>query len=197
MRVVPDYQAPNGLWVRSNQVGKVRHLTRSGAAHTAMTMRCLPGGSRQIKDPCYIGCSNTFESFQEFASWYVQQFGAKDDWQLDKDLLVPGNKVYSPDTCVLLPSNVNTALQHGKLKSGGLPGGVTPYKDKYRARHSLFGKENHLGYFFDVRHAFAAYASAKSSYIRQLAEIYRSRLDPRAYAALLRYQVPEPDYSII
>lgn len=36
-------------------------------------------------------------------------------WQLDKDLLCPGNKVYGPDTCLWLPRSLNSALSGGAL----------------------------------------------------------------------------------
>ena len=56
----------------------------------------------QEKKPTYIGCTVCEEwlRFSNFKSWMETQ-----DWEgkhLDKDLLVEGNKIYSPDTCILV-----------------------------------------------------------------------------------------------
>jgi len=53
-----------------------------------------------------------------------------EDWenmQIDKDLLVPGNTVYGPDTCCLLPKEVNALLidqvsKHSNLKGVAIRG---------------------------------------------------------------------------
>ena len=62
----------------------------------------------QERYPTYIGCtvSEEWKRFSNFRSWMEKQ-----DWegmQLDKDLLIEGNKVYSADTCVFVTSMVNT-----------------------------------------------------------------------------------------
>jgi hypothetical protein len=50
----------------------------------------------------------------------------KQDWkgkELDKDLLVNGNKVYSPETCIFLTKKVNSfIIDTGKSLSGNLTG---------------------------------------------------------------------------
>lgn len=66
----------------------------------------------QERQPSYKGCSvhPDWHNFQTFAKWYTEQPGYVEGWDMDKDLLVEGNKVYGPDTCVLLPRQINSLL---------------------------------------------------------------------------------------
>ena len=45
-------------------------------------------------------------------------------WELDKDILVKGNKIYSPDTCCFVPKEVNTVFTKRQSKRGDYPIGV-------------------------------------------------------------------------
>lgn len=70
----------------------------------------------QKKNPTYIGCSvcPEWRYFSAFRLWMENQ-----KWQglqLDKDLLVKGNKVYSPNTCCFLPQAINSLFGSGKKK---------------------------------------------------------------------------------
>jgi hypothetical protein len=74
--------------------------------------------------PTYKGCSvcREWHLFSNFKSWMEQQ-----DWeekQLDKDLLVYGNKVYSPSTCVFLSQGLNKFLTKSNKARGEYPLGV-------------------------------------------------------------------------
>lgn len=62
--------------------------------------------------------------FQSFANWYNKLYIDGYDMQIDKDLLQRDvvNKIYSPETCTLLPSNINNFLVDRPFKSTGLNG---------------------------------------------------------------------------
>ena len=51
----------------------------------------------------------------------------------------------------------------------------------------------HLGFFKTVEDAFCAYKSAKEAYIKELAQKYITRIDVRAYNALMNYKVEITD----
>lgn len=106
-------------------------LTLSGRRWSDISNRCNTGGAFQKLRPSYVGCSNEFGDFQSFVKWSVNQVGydLKDSkgrkWQLDKDLILHDNKVYSDKTCVFVPSEVNNFLIACDTARGDLPLGVT------------------------------------------------------------------------
>ena len=61
------------------------------------------------KYPTYKDCTvcEEWHNFQNFAEWTVQQPFYGSGYQLDKDILVRGNKIYSPETCCYVPQQIN------------------------------------------------------------------------------------------
>lgn len=191
--VCSDFQV-DGLWAKYTPCnGGKPTITQAYCTYNHIAQRTKAGGKEQARNPAYIRCQNGFESFQAFADWVVQQVGyAVPGHELDKDLLVPGNKVYSQETCCFLPKQINLALQRGRLnKKSGLPVGISPAnKNGLRAKISIDGKKVFLASTATDTHenrAFlsAIYEKAKSAYLHQLAERFRDQIDPRAYQALL------------
>ena len=164
-----------GLWVR-------------------MLERCY-GDSFKKKNPTYIGCevSDKFKNYEYFYEWCHNQVGfGVDGFEIDKDLLIKGNKVYSESTCVFLPSEINTILIKSTASRGKHLIGV--YWDKtanaFKAQVSKNkGKQEYLGYFKTELEAFKAYKKAKESLIKEQANKWKSQIDNRAYNALMNYQV--------
>lgn len=149
-----------------------------------MIKRCY-SAERQQLSPAYIGCtvSPEWHLFSNFKAWMESQ-----DWkgkQLDKDLLVPGNTVYSPETCVFLGSEVNKLMSRGAASLGGGLIGCTKKSgiSKFIAqcRNPVSGKRKHLGSFDTAEQAHEAWREFKHS----LALMYADReSDPRIADAL-------------
>ena len=97
---------------------------------------------------------------------------------MDKDILVKGNKVYSPETCCFVPSEVNLLFSKtGKLR-GSLPIGVkTNGYGAYQASLRCHGKHKTLGQFKTCEEAFQAYKAAKESYIKEVANKMERKVD--------------------
>lgn len=191
-----DVKGVSGKWLRSYQVDTKQIITLAGSKWTSMNARL--GEGYQKTYPSYVGCSTEFESVHHLCEWSRQQIGYCESWHLDKDLLSRGNKVYSESSCVYLPNSLNTLILKNDAVRGEYPLGVTYKKESnsYRARcHNGSGpaKSKHLGYFKTPEEAFEAYKKFKESYIKQQAEIWREHIDPRAYEALMSYQVEITD----
>lgn len=76
-----------------------------------MILRCYDE-NELMKEPSYACCSVCDEwlNFQNFAAWIQSNRYECNDLELDKDLLVKNNKIYSPSTCCLLPHEINYAI---------------------------------------------------------------------------------------
>lgn len=137
----------------------------------SMLMRCY-SKKYQERQPTYKGCSVCEEwlLFSSFKSWMEEQ--EWEDRQLDKDFLVEGNKVYSPSTCVYLPSKLNNFITtSGKIR-GRYPLGVS-YKKKGKDMVNELNNpyvskisdqavnKIHLGYYSTQKEAHQVYLKAK------------------------------------
>ena len=103
-----------------------------------MVRRCY-SEKYHISKPTYIGCSVCAEwlYFSNFKKWYDENY--IDGFHLDKDILVEGNKVYSPEFCRFVPAYLNSLLTDRKNNRGDLPLGVT------RVRYRQGNKEYIIG----------------------------------------------------
>ncbi|UJQ43492.1 putative HNH homing endonuclease [Acinetobacter phage vB_AbM_WUPSU] len=142
----------------------------------------------------YIDCevSDNFKNYSYFYDWCQEQIGFENKgWQLDKDLLIKGNKIYSEDTCVFIPKEINLLLTKRKNDRGEFPIGVFFEKkpQRFRAQISMHGKRYFLGYFDSAIEAFNVYKEKKESHIKYIAENYKEVIDIRAYNALISYNV--------
>ena len=160
----------------------------------SMLERCY-NATYQKQRPTYEGCevSDNFKSYEYFYEWCNKQIGFdSEDWHLDKDLLIKGNKVYSESTCVFIPREVNTLLTKSTASRGEHLIGVYWNKTNKAFRAMVNknkGKQEHLGYFKTEIEAFKAYKIAKESFVKEQADKFKSQIDERAYNALMNYTV--------
>lgn len=193
MSKLPDFKDREGCWVYRETVKGVRMFTRAGMLYHAMRQRVNSTGSKQIKSPLYVGCTSTFRDFQDFAEWCQTQQGYFEGYQLDKDILKKGNKVYSKDYCAFVPQEINKLFTKRDRCRGALPIGVTMDRNSIRASFTAGGKIEHLGVFSSPESAFAAYKVAKESFIKQQANKFKEGISAALYSALLDYQVEITD----
>ena len=163
-----------------------------------MLERCYSDGFKN-KYPTYEGCevSDNFKSYEYFYEWCHKQigFGVEGNgnpFQLDKDLLIKGNKVYSEDSCVFIPHEINTLLTKRTASRGEHLIGVCWNKTNKAFRAMVNknkGKQEHLGYFKTEIEAFNAYKQAKESFVKEQADKFKSQIDERAYNTLMNYTV--------
>lgn len=151
---------------------------------TGMIKRCYCNKFHQIQ-PTYIGCtvSDEWLTFSNFKNWMEKQ-----DWkgkQLDKDILVKGNKTYSPETCVFVDKITNGFTVDQVSSRGAYPVGVHLHKQTGRFRSGCrnpFSKnDKHLGLFKSPEEAHQAWRKRKHELALQLADL---QTDDRVAQAL-------------
>ena len=163
-----------------------------------MLERCYNDAFKK-KNPTYIGCevSDNFKSYEYFYEWCNKQIGfGMADFELDKDLLIKGNKVYSENTCIFIPREINSLLTKNTALRGEYLIGVCWHKrDKaFMAKVGKSkGKRENLGYFKTEIEAFNAYKTAKETFVKEQAEKWKDKIDDRAYQALMNYTVEITD----
>lgn len=165
------------VWVSANQIDTGRVIDRFRASYcgigylgnmstvdekgirlreydiwTCMLDRCY--GDRNLRPYKYCIVSEEFQSFEYFYLWYKKQIGSDEtDWQLDKDILSDSNsKIYSEDTCVLVPTVINSFfVKHNNKKiTSDFPSGVSyvnECKDRpFMSKYNGHGGKPHLSY---------------------------------------------------
>lgn len=147
----------------------------------------------KAKNPSYDSCTVHPEwlSFSAFRAWAIEQ--NPQGKQLDKDLLVKGNKHYAPETCLFISHAVNSFLTERERGRGDWPLGVYWHKasGKFMARCGALGsnKRIYLGLFDEPDKAHQAWKREKYNQARALACVQN---DERVKIALLnRYNFEE------
>lgn len=146
----------------------------------------------QQKEPSYIGCElcEDWWNLQNFGNWYIENYIS--NFVIDKDILVKGNKLYSPNTCCFIPTEIsNLITTNSKNKRGKLPIGVTFKKEnqKFQANIHINGEYKFLGYFDNKIDAFNKYKTEKESQIKRIAEKYKNKISNDVYEALFNWIV--------
>lgn len=155
-----------------------------------MLSRCYGTNKASSYSGCFV-CEDWL-TFSKFRSWMKKQDFT--DRELDKDLLIPNNKEYSPSSCLFLPKEVNNFIVSPSSCKNKLPLGVSINKGLISANISAENKTRYLGSFASIELAVEAYTSAKKALCLSLAN---KQTDLKIKAALLRLtQTEKPTYNI-
>lgn len=150
-----------------------------------MIYRCY-SKKYHLTSPTYSECyvCDEWLTFSNFKRWMETQ-----DWNgkhLDKDILVKGNKVYSPETCVFIDSVTNTFFGDcGSAAAGRLTGASWHSgAGKYRSQccNPFTKKAEHLGFYDSEIGAHLQWKKRKHELACQLAEV---QSDSRVSASLI------------
>ena len=149
--------------------------------------RCYYEDAKEIFPAYYGSCEvcNQWHNLQLFAEWYEENYYEVDErLHLDKDILYPGNKIYSPDTCVLVPQRINMLFMNKENKRG-LPNGIIQKKNGYSVSYST----EKLGVYETLEEAYEVDSKVKKEAIINIANEYKGIIPQKLYDALLRYEV--------
>lgn len=179
-------------------VGKYNQKTHRKVYQTWQNMmqRCYDD-KYQERQPTYKGCSVIEEwcNFQVFAKWHEENYDYEimQGWNLDKDILIKGNKIYSSDTCCFVPQEINTLFTRREAGRGKYPIGVNRVGNKFKATININSKATHLGIFITPKEAFQKYKTAKEKYLKEMAEKWKDQITKPTYRALINYKIEITD----
>lgn len=146
----------------------------------------------QKRQPTYVGCSvdPEWHIFSNFRSW-AETKNTK-GMQLDKDIIFPGNKVYSPESCVFVTGALNKFLNNSARKRGKFLIGVSLCKrsNKFRShcKDPFKSKLEYLGLFESETEAHEAWRSRKQQHAISYANM---QADRRVSEALKKMFLPK------
>lgn len=118
---VRDKLKPSRFGVGYEGVGNYKFtedgkLTRCAIQWKSMLERCYCE-KFQDRFPAYVGCTvcEDWHNYQNFAKWYYDNYPNDGKlYELDKDLKIDGNKLYSPSTCTFLTPFENRKISKQK-----------------------------------------------------------------------------------
>lgn len=170
---------------------------RSYTVWLSMIGRCY-GNTNYSKRKSYIGCTvcEEWHSFANFKKWYDYNYYTVDGdrVELDKDILVKGNKIYSPTTCIFVPHSINSLFIRNSKIRGTLPIGVRKKKNKFIARCNNGNNVTiELGTYNTPNDAFTAYKKYKENLIKTTATKYKNSIPEELYYFMINYEVDIDD----
>ncbi len=176
----------------SSRYGANLPKTKKYLTWFAMMQRCYSENSLKRK-PTYIGCEvdKRWWNFQVFCEWFDKNYYEIEDkiMCLDKDILVNGNKIYSPETCVFVPQEINKLLTLRNRFRGDCPLGVRKSGKKYSSFCNYKNKSINLGVYTTPEEAHNVYLDRKQEILIKTAEEYKKVIPVILYDALMSYKI--------
>lgn len=142
--------------------------------------------------PTYTGCevSENFKHYSYFYEWCQRQIGfGLDGYQLDKDILVKGNKLYSEEICVFVPHEINYLFKDNTKINSDFGVGVSYHKPRKKFCVKICLGTNRSGKYVGL---YKTAAQAKDVYRvlteargYLLAQRFKTLIDKRVYDVLV------------
>lgn len=167
-----------------------------------MLQRCYNPSIKDTKG--YKGCTvcDDWHSYANFYQWYSKQIDSgfyKVDYQLDKDILKWGNKVYCPEYCRLVPEKINSFLNNFEdTRSTGTPSGLAWKKTHNKYEVSIKDEDSNRRYLCitsDTVYGYEVYRNEKERIAKILAERYSDTVDSNIINTLYNFKCPDWDFE--
>jgi hypothetical protein len=175
------------LGVGEHKVSIHQVITDVYKSWSSMLRRCYSENSAHMNRTYFnkVKVCDEWHNFQNFGDWYEEnKYECKGRLHVDKDILFPGNKIYSPNTCILVPQNINALFINSPNKNG-LPNGVRKIaKGKYEA---IFNS-NVYGKYDTVEEAYKIHAKEKKKYILNIVYNSKEKLPEKLITAIEKFE---------
>lgn len=171
---------------------KDKKLKESYKHWTTMLKRCYDEKSI-MKNPAYknVTVCDDWLIFENFEKWFEDNYYEIDEeiMELDKDILIKGNKIYSPEACVFTPRKINSLFK--KSKKRNIPEGI--FKDKNNKFIAYCSNKDgdriYLGYYNTFEDAFKKRKEFKEKVIKQIADEYKDKIPEKLYNTMVNYRI--------
>ncbi|HHB9680583.1 TPA: hypothetical protein ACOAY7_002966 [Vibrio cholerae] len=180
------------------QIPKDKHIKD---VWSKMLQRCYKPSQKDKK--AYLDCTvcEEWHCYKNFYFWYKHQMSSsyyQEGYQLDKDIILSGNKVYCPEYCRLVPEKINSFLNNfTDSRNTGLPNGVNWKEANKKYQVSIKdenSKRKYLGITNDIVYGDRLYREEKNRIARVLAERYDGLVCPDIINILRNFKYPEYDF---
>jgi len=169
------------------------HTYKSYKTWSSMLGRCY--SEKEIERyPSYteVYVCEEWLNFSNYNKWFILNY--KSGFCLDKDILIKGNKIYSPETCCFVPQRINLLFLKSDFIRGEYPIGVHKSNNKYVASCNTGKKvQEYLGKYKTPIEAFNIYKECKEKYLNELSEKYKNVITNKVYMAIKNYKVEITD----
>lgn len=152
-----------------------------------MLERCY-SNNRSERNKTYSDCSvcNEWRLYSNFKKWFDKNYIEGN--YLDKDLLVPGNREYGPDTCCFIPCSLNNLFKRNQSRGHSI-GVIKTKSGKFNAYFSSCGNRVYRGPYETEEDAHKQYLVMRSERIKSLAKEWldAGRIKQNVFISLMNY----------
>lgn len=156
--------------------------------------RCYSNAYHE-RSPQYKGCEmcdDWLDDYHIFREWVCNNYYTVGDEQidLDKDILVKGNKIYSPKTCIFVPHSINAYFNNMVRQPIYIAS-----LDQWKMKIYIDGKDVTIGYFDTEEEAKLEYIRHKKASILTKADFYKDRIPRKLYNAMVNWEIDLSDWD--
>lgn len=159
-----------------------------------MLERCYLN-DKNINNKTYKGFSveEKWHNFQNFYTWYNNNFYKlpnNERLNIDKDILENKDKMYSENTCILIPQSINVLFTNYSLDKTCKYKGVYFHKNsgKYKSQISVNNKQKSLGTFDNAYDAHVSYINEKNKVFKTVLNRYKKIMPQQLFLILSNYE---------
>ena len=162
-----------------------RVTTKAYRAWDAMLARCYGVNKESYAAYGAVGVRVCDEwlIFQNYVKWYDAQY-KEDDWHVDKDIILVGNKLYSPDNCTMVPPLINTFF--ATLPKGSPS--VFEKSGKFLVQGKNANGERTYSWCATEEDAIQKYWEDKIQTAKDIANKYYGKIDMRVFYRLVDFK---------
>ena len=156
-----------------------------------MMRRCYQEGYKDFMYYKDVIVCEEWHNFQNFAKWFTEIYNkdTMEKWDLDKDILNPLSKEYSPLNCCIIPHEINSIFRTSKSGKNNNLRGAMFRRGRYEVYISVRNKRKYVGSSKIEEKAHEIYKKAKKEHIKEMANEYRGQITKEVYEAIINFDI--------